>query len=220
MHNSIQKYKDIISAIDRKVEEQKINLKPKVIAVSKTFKLEKILPLIDYGHLDYGENKVQEAIDKWSEIKLIKQNIKLHLIGKLQTNKVKHAIKIFDYIHSVDSMKLAQKIADEQHKQKKNLKLFIQVNIGDEEQKSGVNVDQIDDLITFSKKLNLNIVGLMCIPPVNKEPDKYFKEIKDLNNKFNLPEISMGMSSDYLKAVENSSTYLRIGSSIFGLRNQ
>ena len=220
MHNSIQKYKDIISAIDRKVEEQKINLKPKVIAVSKTFKLEKILPLIDYGHLDYGENKVQEAIDKWSEIKLIKQNIKLHLIGKLQTNKVKHAIKIFDYIHSVDSMKLAQKIADEQYKQKKNLKLFIQVNIGDEEQKSGVNVDQIDDLITFSKKLNLNIVGLMCIPPVNKEPDKYFKEIKDLNNKFNLPEISMGMSSDYLKAVENSSTYLRIGSSIFGLRNQ
>ena len=220
MHNSIQKYKDIISAIDRKVEEQKINLKPKVIAVSKTFKLEKILPLIDYGHLDYGENKVQEAVDKWSEIKLIKQNIKLHLIGTLQTNKVKHAIKIFDYIHSVDSMKLAKKIADEQYKQKKNLKLFIQVNIGDEEQKSGVNADQIDDLITFSKKLNLNIVGLMCIPPVNKEPDKYFKEIKDLNNKFNLPEISMGMSSDYLKAVENSSTYLRIGSSIFGLRNQ
>ena len=220
MHNSIQKYKDIISAIDRKVEEQKINLKPKVIAVSKTFKLEKIIPLIEYGHLDYGENKVQEAIDKWTDIKLKNKNIKLHLIGKLQTNKVKHAIKIFDYIHSVDSMKLARKIADEQQKQNKNVKLFIQLNIGDEEQKSGVNVDQIDDLITFSKKLNLNIVGLMCIPPVNKEPDKYFKEIKDLNNKFNLPEISMGMSSDYLKAVENSSTYLRIGSSIFGLRNQ
>ena len=220
MHNSIQKYKDIISAINRKIEEQKINLKPKVIAVSKTFKLEKIIPLIEYGHLDYGENKVQEAIDKWTDIKLKNKNIKLHLIGKLQTNKVKHAIKIFDYIHSVDSMKLARKIADEQHKQNKNVKLFIQLNIGDEEQKSGVNVDQIDDLITFSKKLNLNIVGLMCIPPVNKEPDKYFKEIKDLNNKFNLPEISMGMSSDYLKAVENSSTYLRIGSSIFGLRNQ
>jgi hypothetical protein len=220
MHNSVQKYKDIISAINRKIEEQKINLKPKVIAVSKTFKLEKIIPLIEYGHLDYGENKVQEAIDKWTDIKLKNKNIKLHLIGKLQTNKVKHAIKIFDYIHSVDSMKLARKIADEQQKQNKNVKLFIQLNIGDEEQKSGVNVDQIDDLITFSKKLNLNIVGLMCIPPVNKEPDKYFKEIKDLNNKFNLPEISMGMSSDYLKAVENSSTYLRIGSSIFGLRNQ
>jgi len=218
MHNSVQKYKDIISAIDKKLEEQKINYIPKIIAVSKTFKLEKILPLIEYGHLDYGENKVQEAIDKWSEIKLKKKNIKLHLIGKLQTNKVKHALKIFDYIHSVDSMKLAKKIADEQLKQNKNLKLFIQVNIGDEEQKSGIKVDQVDDLITFSKQLNLNIIGLMCIPPVNEEPDKYFKEINILSKKFNLQEISMGMSSDYLKAVENSSTYLRIGSSIFGQR--
>ena len=218
MHSSVQKYKDIISSINRKIEEQKINLTPKVIAVSKTFKLEKILPLIEYGHLDYGENKVQEALEKWSEIKLKKQNIKLHLIGRLQTNKVKHAIKIFDYIHSVDSKKLAQKIADEQNKQNKKLKLFIQVNIGDEEQKSGINVNQIEDLINFSKKLNLNIIGLMCIPPADEEPDKYFKKIKILNKKFNLSEISMGMSSDYLKAVENSSTYLRIGSSIFGQR--
>jgi len=194
-------------------------LNPKVIAVSKTFKLEKILPLVDYGHLDYGENKVQEAIDKWSEIKLKNQNIKLHLIGKLQTNKVKHAIKIFDYIHSIDSIKLAKKIADEQSKQNKNLKLFIQVNIGDEQQKSGVKVDQIEELIIFSKQLNLNIVGLMCIPPVNEDPDKYFKEIKILSKKFDLKEISMGMSSDYLKAVENSSTFLRIGSSIFGKRS-
>ena len=147
MHNSVQKYKDIISAIDKKLEEQKINYTPKVIAVSKTFKLENILPLIEYGHLDYGENKVQEAIDKWSEIKLKKQNIKLHLIGKLQTNKVKHALKIFDYIHSVDSMKLAKKIAVEQNKQNKSLKLFVQVNIGDEEQKSGIKVDQIKSLI-------------------------------------------------------------------------
>jgi len=219
MHSSVQKYKDIISSINRKIEEQKINLTPKVIAVSKTFKLEKILPLIEYGHLDYGENKVQEALEKWSEIKLKKQNIKLHLIGRLQTNKVKHAIKIFDYIHSVDSKKLAQKIADEQNKQNKKLKLFIQVNIGDEEQKSGINVNQIEDLINFSKKLNLNIIGLMCIPPADEEPDKYFKKIKILNKKFNLSEISMGMSSDYLKAVENSSTYLRIGSSIFGQRS-
>ena len=219
MHNSVQKYKDIISAINRKIEEQKINLKPKVIAVSKTFKLEKIIPLIEYGHLDYGENKVQEAVDKWSAIKLQKQNIKLHLIGRLQTNKVKQAIKIFDYIHSVDSTKLAKKIADEQYKQNKNVKLFIQVNIGNEDQKSGVKIDQIDELIIFSKKFNLNIIGLMCIPPANEEPDKYFKEIKLLSIKFNLSEISMGMSSDYLKAVENSSTYLRIGSSIFGARN-
>ena len=219
MHSSVQKYKDIISSINRKIEEQKINLTPKVIAVSKTFKLEKILPLIECGHLDYGENKVQEALEKWSEIKLKKQNIKLHLIGRLQTNKVKNAVKIFDYIHSLDSKKLAQKIADEQNKQNKKLKLFIQVNIGDEEQKSGINVNQIEDLINFSKKLNLNIIGLMCIPPADEEPDKYFKKIKILNKKFNLSEISMGMSSDYLKAVENSSTYLRIGSSIFGQRS-
>ena len=218
MHDSVQKYKDILSAIDRKIEEQKIKSIPKVIAVSKTFKLEKILPLIDYGHSDYGENKVQEALDKWSEIKQKRQNIKLHLIGKLQTNKVKHAIKIFDYIHSLDSIKLAKKIAEEQQKQKKNLKLFIQVNIGSEEQKAGVNVNQINDLIDYSRQLNLNIVGLMCIPPVNEEAEKYFKEIKILNKKLNFSEISMGMSSDYLKAVENNSTYLRIGSSIFGHR--
>jgi len=219
MHNSVQKFKDITNAIHRKIEEQKINLTPTVIAVSKTFKLEKILPLIEFGHLDYGENKVQEAIDKWSDIKLKNQNIKLHLIGKLQTNKVKHAIKIFDYIHSVDSLKLAKKIADEQQKQNKNLKLFIQVNIGDEEQKAGIKVSQIQDLLTFSKRLKLNIIGLMCIPPANEEPDKYFKEIKLLNKRFDLAEISMGMSADYLKAVENSSSYLRIGSSIFGERN-
>ena len=220
MHNSVQKYKDIISAIDIKKKEQKINSKPKIIAVSKTFKIEKILPLIDYGHLDYGENKVQEAIDKWSEIKSKNHDLKLHLIGKLQTNKVKQAIKIFDFIHSLDSLKLAKKIADEQLKQNKNVKLFIQVNIGNEEQKSGVNVDKISDLINFSKKLKLDVIGLMCIPPINDNPDKYFKEIKLLKEKFNLSEISMGMSADYLNAVENFSTYLRIGSSIFGSRDQ
>jgi len=219
MHNSVQKYNDIISAINKKIEEQNIFTSPKVIAVSKTFGLEKIFPLIEYGHLDYGENKVQEAVQKWSDIKLKKPNINLHLIGKLQSNKVKDAVKIFDYIHSLDSTKLAKKIADEQYKQNKIIKLFIQVNIGNEEQKSGVKVNQIDDLIMFSKQLNLSVVGLMCIPPANKEPDKYFKEINLLNKKFNLQEISMGMSSDYLKAVENHSTYLRIGSSIFGQRS-
>ena len=219
MHDSIQKFKDITSAIERKLEEQKIDLQPKIIAVSKTFELEKIIPLIEYGHLEYGENKVQEAIDKWKDIKLKKPDIKLHLIGRLQSNKVKNAIKIFDFIHSVDSIKLAKKIAEEQQKQKKSLKLFIQVNIGNEDQKSGVKVEQIEDLLNFSKKINLNIVGLMCIPPANKEPDKYFREINLLTKKYNLSEISMGMSSDYLKAVENYSTYLRIGSSIFGERN-
>ena len=219
MHSSVQNYKDIVNSIDRKLEEKKINLTPKVIAVSKTFELEKILPLIEYGHQDFGENKVQEAIEKWTNIKLKKENIKLHLIGRLQSNKVKYAVKIFDYIHSVDSKKLAKKIAEEQQKIKKNIKLFIQVNIGNEDQKSGVQVDKINDLITFSRELKLDIIGLMCIPPANELPDKYFKEIKLLNKKFKLSELSMGMSSDYLKAVENSSTYLRIGSSIFGKRN-
>jgi pyridoxal phosphate enzyme (YggS family) len=218
MHSSVQNYKDIVNSIDRKLEEKKINLTPKVIAVSKTFELEKILPLIEYGHQDFGENKVQEAIEKWTNIKLKKENIKLHLVGRLQSNKVKYAVKIFDYIHSVDSQKLAKKIAEEQQKIKKNIKLFIQVNIGNEDQKSGVQVDKINDLITFSRELKLDIIGLMCIPPANELPDKYFKEIKLLNKKFKLSELSMGMSSDYLKAVENSSTYLRIGSSIFGKR--
>ena len=219
MHSSIKNYEDIIKSIKLKIEDQNKNKLPKIIAVTKTFTLDNILPLIEYGHLEYGENKVQEAIDKWSEIKIKKPEILLHLIGRLQTNKVKYAIKIFDYIHSVDSMKLAKKIADEQNKQNKKPKLFIQVNIGDEEQKSGIKVDQIKDLIIFSKKLNLNIIGLMCIPPVNEDPDKYFNEIKILSKKFNLREISMGMSSDFMKAVENSSTYLRIGSSIFGERS-
>lgn len=219
MHSSVQNYKDIVNSIDRKLEEKKINLSPKVIAVSKTFELEKILPLIEYGHQDFGENKVQEAIEKWTNIKLKKENIKLHLIGRLQSNKVKYAVKIFDYIHSVDSQKLAKKIAEEQQKIKKNIKLFIQVNIGNEDQKSGIQVDKINDLITFSRELKLDIIGLMCIPPANELPDKYFKEIKLLNKKFKLSELSMGMSSDYLKAVENSSTYLRIGSNIFGKRN-
>jgi PLP dependent protein len=218
MHSSVQKYKYIINSIEQKLEEQKINLTPKVIAVSKTFKIEKIFPLIEYGHLDFGENKVQEAIDKWSDIKSKNHNIKLHLIGKLQTNKVKSAVKIFDYIHSLDSIKLAKKIAEEQEKQEKNIKLFIQVNIGNEDQKAGVRVEHIKELLNFSKEKKLNIIGLMCIPPINEEPEKHFKEIKLLNKKFNLSEISMGMSSDYLKAVENYSTYLRIGSSIFGSR--
>ena len=219
MHNTIEKYNDIISSIKLKVEEQKNINFPKIIAVSKTFQLEKILPLINYGHLDYGENKVQEAINKWTEIKLKKSEINLHLIGKLQTNKVKLAIKIFDYIHSVDSKKLAKKIAEEELKQNKKMKLFLQVNIGNEDQKSGVAKDDLEDLYNYCKDLKLDIVGLMCIPPENDEPEKYFKETNLLNKKLNLLELSMGMSSDYLQAVENSSTFLRIGSNIFGHRN-
>ena len=219
MHESIKNYKDIISSIKSKLEDQKIEKLPQIIAVSKTFKLEKILPLIEHGHLDYGENKVQEAIDKWSEVKLEKPDIKLHLIGRLQTNKVKLAIKIFDYIHSIDSEKLAKKVAEEAIKQNKEIKIFIQVNIGNEDQKSGVSKNQLNDLYTYCKELKLNVVGLMCIPPVDDDSEIYFKELNILNQKFNLIELSMGMSSDYLKATENRSTYLRIGSAIFGKRN-
>ena len=192
---------------------------PKIIAVSKTFSLDKILPLIEYGHLDYGENKVQEAIDKWTETKIKKQDIKLHLIGKLQTNKVKIALKIFDYIHSLDSEKLAKKIADEELKQNKKVNIFIQINLGNEEQKSGISKNQIDEFYKYCKNLNLNIIGLMCIPPVEDNPDQYFKELNLLNQKLDLKDLSMGMSSDYLNAAQNHSTYLRIGSSIFGKRD-
>ena len=219
MHNTIKNYKDIISLIKSKLEDQKIDKLPKIIAVSKTFGIENILPLIEYGHLDYGENKVQEALDKWSEIKLKNSDIKLHLIGRLQTNKVKFAIKIFDYIHSLDSKKLAKKIAEEEKKNNKKVKLFIQVNIGNEDQKSGVNINELSDLYNYCKELNLDVIGLMCIPPVNEGPENFFKETYLLNQKLKLIELSMGMSSDYLKAVENNSTYLRIGSSIFGNRS-
>ena len=219
MHSSINKYEDIIRLIKLKIEDQNKNKFPKIIAVSKTFTLDNILPLIEYGHLDYGENKVQEAMDKWTEIKVKIPEIKLHLIGKLQTNKVKFAIKIFDYIHSVDSIKLAKKISDEQIKQNKRVKIFIQVNIGSEEQKSGVDVHEIEELLNFCKELNLDVIGLMCIPPANQQSSKYFKKMNFLKNNFNLQEISMGMSSDYLEAVANDATYLRIGSSIFGKRH-
>jgi len=208
----------IENKIKSNLSDLKISKLPKIIAVSKTFKIDKILPLIEYGHLNFGENKVQEATDKWTEIKLKHPNIKLHMIGKLQTNKVKFAVKLFDYIHSVDSTKLAQKIADEQIKINTKIKIFIQVNIGDENQKSGVSKKELYNLFSYCKKINLDVVGLMCIPPANIEPSSYFKEISQLNKDIGFSELSMGMSSDYLKASQYLATYLRIGSSIFGER--
>ena len=219
MHESVKKYNNIVNSIKLELEGQKNIIFPKIIAVSKTFQLERIIPLIEYGHLDYGENKVQEALDKWSDIKKKNSKIKLHLIGGLQTNKVKFAVKIFDYIHSVDSKKLAKKIADEQIKQNKKVKLFIQINIGNEEQKSGVSKIDLIDLFNYCKDLNLEVVGLMCIPPVDKDPNQYFKEMNLLNHSLGLKELSMGMSSDFLKASMHSATFLRIGSAIFGKRD-
>ena len=219
MHNTIKNLLDIKNNIKFYLEKLNINTNPKILAVSKTFEINKILPLIEYGHLHYGENKVQEALEKWSDIKLTKKDLKLHLIGKLQTNKVKQAIKIFDYIHSVDSEKLAKKIADEEIKQGKKIKIFIQVNIGDEEQKSGVDKSSVYELYSYCKEINLNVIGLMCIPPLTKSSDIYFKEMNILNKNLNLNELSMGMSSDYLDAIKNSATYVRIGSNIFGQRS-
>ena len=191
----------------------------KIIAVSKTFSIDQILPLIKHGHLDYGENKVQEAINKWSNVRLEYSDIKLHLIGKLQSNKTKLAVKLFDYIHSVDSEKIAKKIAEEELKQNKKVKIFIQVNIGDENQKSGIIKKNLNEFYSYCKELELDIIGLMCIPPANIDPKFFFQEMKLLTKKLDLPELSMGMSSDYLEAAKNSATYLRIGSKIFGNRD-
>ena len=218
MHSSVQNLINIQEKIKQRLVDLKSNKIPKIIAVSKTFGMDKISPLIEHGHIDFGENKVQEAIEKWSDIKLTNNEIKLHLIGGLQTNKVKLAVKLFDYIHSVDSEKLAKKISDEQQKQNKKVKVFIQVNIGDEEQKSGINKSSLTQLYTYCKAIDLNVVGLMCIPPLEKSSDIFFKEMSALNENLNLNELSMGMSSDYLEAIKNSATYLRIGSNIFGKR--
>ena len=216
MHKSVQNLIDIKDKI--KSNNQSYN-NINIIAVSKTFSIDKIKPLIDYGHIDFGENKVQEALEKWTDVKEERKLIKLHLIGKLQTNKVKQAVKIFDYIHSLDSIKLAKKIADEQLKLSKKIKIFIQVNIGNEEQKSGVHINELESLYKFSVSLNLDILGLMCIPPEFENPENYFKKLNLLNKSLGLNELSMGMSSDYMAAIDCQATYLRIGSDIFGKRN-
>ncbi|MDA7447115.1 YggS family pyridoxal phosphate-dependent enzyme [Candidatus Pelagibacter ubique] len=215
MHNTVKNLNYIEVLIKSNVNHDEL---PKIIAVSKTFPIENILPLVEYGHIHYGENKVQEALDKWSDIKSQNDRIKLHLIGKLQTNKVKFALKIFDYIHSLDSEKLANKIADEQAKQGKKPKIFIQVNIGNEEQKSGINKERLDDFYKFCKNLNLDVIGTMCIPPNDQNTEKYFFEMNKINQELNFKELSMGMSEDYLEAVKNNATYVRVGSKIFGSR--
>ena len=215
MHNTIKNLIYIEDLIKSKANHDR---SPKIIAVSKTFPIENILPLIEYGHLHYGENKVQEALDKWSDIKNDNHSIQLHLIGKLQSNKVKVALRIFDYIHSLDSEKLANKIADEQTKQGKKPKLFIQVNIGNEDQKSGINKERLGDFYKFCKSLNLDIIGAMCIPPNEDNTEKYFFEMNEINQKLNFKELSMGMSGDYLEAIRYNATYVRVGSKIFGSR--
>ena len=217
MHTTVNKLIEIKNTIQKKNNFSK---KTQIIAVSKTFPLSTILPIIEYGHTHFGENKVQEALTKWSDLKSKNKNIKLHMIGKLQTNKVKYAIPLFDYIHSLDSLKLAEKISKEQIKTNKRLKIFIQVNVGNEKQKSGI--DPID-LIEFYNKcitdLKLDVIGLMCIPPQKGDVKNYFKTMLDFKNSLGVKELSMGMSSDYMEAIEHGSTFVRIGSKIFGNRN-
>ena len=219
MHSTVKNLLDIENNIKIHLNKLNITHNPKIVAVSKTFKIDKILPLIEHGHIDYGENKVQEAVEKWSEIKKNNSQIKLHMIGRLQTNKVKIAVQIFDYIHSVDSEKLANKIADEQIKINKKIKIFLQVNIGDENQKSGINKNEVQQLVSYCNKIGLDVIGLMCIPPINIDPEGYFEEMYKLNKALGFVELSMGMSSDFLKAAKHLSTYIRVGSSIFGQRS-
>ena len=192
----------------------------KIVAVSKTFSLDHIMPLIEYGHVHFGENKVQEADVKWSQIKKQKSNLKLHMIGRLQSNKAKKAVEIFDYIHSVDSQKLADVLSKSQNAINKSVNYFIQVNLGNEKQKSGIPYNQVDEFYSYcTKEKNMKILGLMAIPPNNDNTEKYFKSLSELNASLGLQELSMGMSSDYMKAVNFKATYLRIGSLIFGERN-
>tara|TARA_B100000902_G_C27232995_1_gene875903 strand:+ start:414 stop:1067 length:654 start_codon:yes stop_codon:yes gene_type:complete len=217
MHKSIHNLNQIQKLLKEKTDKKNI---PKIVAVSKTFPISDIQPLLEYGHIDYGENKIQEALDKWSLIKEKFQNIKLHMVGKIQTNKVKFLLPLFDYLHSLDNLKLARKISIEQEKKKKKLKIFIQVNIGNEIQKSGVHIEYLEEFYSVcTKELNLDIIGLMCLPPNDDKTKSYFAEMQKLNIKFKLNELSMGMSNDYLTAVDYNSTFVRIGSKIFGNRN-
>lgn len=213
-HFTIDNLKNIENEVQLKRSDAKI------IAVSKTFKIDQILPLINYGHIHFGENKVQETLSKWQNLKLENSNIKLHFVGKLQTNKVKHLLPIIDYIHSLDNLKLAKKISDEQIKKKLKPKLFVQINFENEIQKSGIAEEKLEEFLNICQNsLSLDIVGLMCLPPNDGNHLKYFKKMKELKLKFNLKELSMGMSNDYSDAIDQSSSFVRIGSKIFGPRS-
>ena len=211
---------DLQEEVNKKIDDLKIsNYRPNIIAVSKTFPIEKIKPLIEYGHTHFGENKVQEAVEKWTNEKEKNPDICLHMIGKLQTNKVKFAVKLFDYIHSVDSIKLAKKIAEEQNKLNKKVKLFIQVNLNNEDQKSGISIDLVNNLLESCIEYKLDVLGLMCLPPIDKPPGEFFLTLKRINEELKLNSLSMGMSNDYLEAINYNSNFLRIGSKIFGPRD-
>ena len=220
MHITVKNLVNLEKNIQSKINNLNYNdYNPKIIAVSKTFKIDHINPLIEYGHIHFGENKVQEALEKWNDIKVNNNRVRLHMIGKLQTNKVKFAVKLFDFIHSLDSEKLAKKISEEQKKINKRLKLFIQINIGSEDQKSGISLKNVYDFANYCKELDLDILGTMCIPPDDNNQNLYFSNMQKINSDLGYKELSMGMSNDYLNALEFKSSFLRIGSKIFGARS-
>ena len=218
MHSIVKNLTEIQDTINKQINEINLSKKPKIIAVSKTFKSEKIEPLLEHGHKDFGENKVQEALLKWTDLKVKYKDINLHLIGNLQSNKVKGALKIFNFIHSLDKESVAIKISKVQKELNVRPKIFIQINIGNEEQKSGLPVQNLEKFYKFCKDLDLNIIGFMCIPPFEEDPIRYFMRMNFLQKKFNLSELSMGMSSDFLQAIKYNASYLRIGTRIFGQR--
>ena len=219
MHQSIINLTTLDKQINDKISDEVNIKKVNIVAVSKTFKIVDIEPMIKFGHTHFGENKVQEALEKWSDIKVNNKNVKLHLIGKLQTNKVKFVLPLFDYIHSLDSIKLAEKISNEQSKKNFRPKIFVQVNIANEPQKNGIEVKSLETFLKFCEEnCDLDILGLMCIPPIDKNPEVYFKEMNLLNKKFGFKDLSMGMSNDFISAINNGATYIRIGSKIFGKR--
>ncbi len=220
MHTALQNLNLIKNKVNELINKKQLKTNPKIIVVSKTFTLDKILPLINDGHKDFGENKIQEAETKWTDLLKKNNNIKLHMIGSLQTNKAKKAVELFEYIHSLDNKKLAIKIAKYQKILNKKIKLFIQVNFANEKQKSGILLNDLNDFYNFCiKELSLNVVGLMCFPPFDSDPTKHFITANKLALSLNLKELSMGMSSDYDKAIINGSTFLRLGTTILGKRN-
>ena len=220
MHDSLQNLSLVKNKINEIINKKQLKTNPKVVVISKTFALDKIRPLLENGHVHFGENKIQEAENKWLEIKKNNKNIQLHMVGKLQSNKAKKAVMLFDYIHSLDNKKLAFKLNTYFKKLNKKVKLFIQVNLGDEKEKSGIKLENLNNFYNYcTKELSLNIIGLMCLPPINSDTEDYFKILKDNAKKLNLSELSMGMSSDYEGAVSCGSTFLRLGTLILGERN-
>ena len=220
MHATLEKLSRVKNKVNEIISKKQLKTKPKIVVVTKTFPLNKILPLLESGHIHYGENKIQEAENKWIDTKNRYKNLQLHMIGKLQTNKAKKAVKLFNYIHSLDDDRLALKLSHHEKELNKKVKLFIQVNLAEEPQKSGIMFNDLNNFYNYcTKDLSLNVIGLMCMPPVDSNSQEYFKKLKKAAQQLNLEDLSMGMSSDYEQAILSGSTYLRLGTTILGERN-